>query len=230
MSFFLFVGGALLLAVAVFLGRRLSSQRQLAYIDDYSFHPAIRKKLSTLHPQLSEGQLDLVFQGLRDYFHISNKAGKRRMVAMPSQVVDDAWHEFILFTRAYEQFCRKALGRYLHHTPAEAMAGPTVAQDGIKRAWRLACAKDGVNPKGAYVLPLLFAIDKELNIPNGFVYVPDCRNPKSPHYNQGQCASHIGCGGGCGGDSGALRGDSSDGLGGSDGGGVGCGGGGCGGD
>ncbi len=51
---------------------------------------------------------------------------------MPSQVVDDAWHEFILFTRAYQQYCNKALGRYLHHTPAEAMDSPTIAQEGNK--------------------------------------------------------------------------------------------------
>ena len=58
---------------------------------------------------------------------------------MPSQVVDDAWHTFILFTRNYELFCRKAFGRFLHHTPAEAMAGQTTATEGIKRTWRIAC-------------------------------------------------------------------------------------------
>jgi len=226
------IGGILLVVGAYFLSRRQAGKRQQAYIDDYPFHPAIRSKLAAKHPQLTEGQLDLVFQGLRDYFHICNMAGAKRMVAMPSQVVDDAWHEFILFTRAYQQFCRHALGRYLHHTPAEAMAGPTTAQESIKRAWRLACAKEGLNPRGAYVLPLLFAIDSELNIPGGFVYVPDCRNPNSPNYNQGQCASHIGCAAGCSGDTGALRSDSSsggvgDGFGGDGFGGDGCGGAGC---
>lgn len=68
------------------------------------------------------------------------------MVAMPSQVVDDGWHEFILFTRSYKSFCKKALGRFLHHTPTEAMRTPTSAQEGIKRAWRLACAKENNNP------------------------------------------------------------------------------------
>jgi hypothetical protein len=100
----------------------------------------------------------LVFDGLREYFQLCREA-RNRLVAMPSQVVDDAWHEFILFTRQYQQFCERGLGRFLHHTPAEAMRSPTDAQDGIKRAWRLACRRDGIDPKAPQSLPLLFALD-----------------------------------------------------------------------
>jgi len=116
------------------------------------------------------------------------------MVAMPSQVVDDAWHEFILFSHAYSQFCRKAFGRYLHHIPAVAMASPTQAQDGIRLAWRLACQKAGINPKKPTSLPLLFALDTELAIEDGFKYRLDCP-PDGDHY----CVNAINCGGGCGG-------------------------------
>ncbi|MEE3371137.1 MAG: hypothetical protein VX346_17525 [Planctomycetota bacterium] len=35
----------------------------------------------------------------------------------PSHVVDLAWHEWILFTRAYTEFCQTQFGRYIHHTP-----------------------------------------------------------------------------------------------------------------
>ncbi|MAV38541.1 MAG: hypothetical protein CMJ59_24145 [Planctomycetaceae bacterium] len=35
----------------------------------------------------------------------------------PSHVIDLAWHEWILFTRAYTQFCQAQFGRYMHHTP-----------------------------------------------------------------------------------------------------------------
>lgn len=114
---------------------------------------------------------------------------------MPSQVVDDAWHEFILFTRIYQKFCSKALGRFLHHIPAEAMPTPTLAQDGIKRSWRLACALAQINPKKPVRLPLIFAIDGLLNIDNGFTYQLDCQRTTAGAY----CASHIGCSSGCGG-------------------------------
>jgi hypothetical protein len=38
----------------------------------------------------------------------------------PSKKVDKAWHEFLLFTREYEQFCTKRYGRFMHHNPYEA--------------------------------------------------------------------------------------------------------------
>jgi len=129
--------------------------------------------------------------------------GKRRMVAMPSPVVDEAWHEFILFTRSYRTFCRKALGRFLHHTPTEALSASTLAQEGIKRAWRLACAKESISPSRPTRLPLIFAIDSMLNIPNGFTYSLNCQDKNSPTYGDGYCAGHIGCSSGCAGDTGA---------------------------
>lgn len=173
---------------------------QLRYIQNYRFHPAIKQKLRKKHPGLTDQQLDWVFEGLRDYFYICNRA-RRRMVSMPSQVVDDAWHEFILFTRSYQGFCQKGFGRFLHHTPAEAIRSPTMAQDGIKRAWRLACGKAKINPKTPSELPLLFALDAQLKIAGGFVYSLHCV-PGSEEY----CAGNIGCGGGC--SSGCGGGDS----------------------
>jgi hypothetical protein len=118
---------------------------------------------------------------------------------MPSQVVDVAWHEFILFTRNYEVFCRRALGRFLHHTPTEAMRTPTTASDGIQRTWRLACRRAGTDPLAASAVPLLFAIDGRLAIPDGFRYALDCTHLAGAAGHASYCASHIGCGGGCGG-------------------------------
>lgn len=123
---------------------------------------------------------------------------------MPSQAVDVAWHELILFTKTYQLFCKQAFGRFLHHIPAEAMSSPTQAQAGIKRAWRLACMQEGINPMHPARLPLLFAIDAMLKIPNGFYYALDCQSAGAYPY----CGSHIGCGTDCAGTSGGDSGDS----------------------
>ncbi|MCY1415500.1 hypothetical protein D9M71_309850 [compost metagenome] len=210
----------LLLVGLAWLVLRNRQRRRLAYIERYRFHPAIKRKVQERYPHLSEAQVERVFDALRDYFHICNQAG-RRMVSMPSQAVDVAWHEFILFTRAYQAFCDQALGRFLHHTPTEAMQTPTLAQTGIKRAWRLACAREGISPATPVQLPLLFAIDALLNIEDGYRYSLDCRDKSSPLYGDGYCAGHIGCASGCGGDSGGSCDSGSD---------SGDGGGGCGGD
>lgn len=175
-------------------------KKRLKFIASYSFHPVLKEKVIKKYSHLSNDEADLVMEGLRDYFLFCIRAEKR-MVSMPSQAVDVAWHEFILFTRSYESFCQKAFGHFLHHTPTEAMKSPTVAKDGIRRAWRLACAKERIDPKKPSKLPLLFALDGLLNIPDGFRYSLDCKDPNSPHFGNDYCASHIGCGGGCGGDS-----------------------------
>ncbi len=189
--------------VVWFLFGKLRKTRQLGYIERYQCHSGIFKKFADKHTQLSSEEINIVAKALRDYFYICNLAGRRRMVSMPSQAVDDMWHEFILFTREYKLFCEKGLGRFIHHTPAEAMPNPHLPQRGIKRAWRLACAKEGINPKKPNRLPLLFAIDSRLEIGNGFVYDIDCKNKSSPAYGSGYCAGDIGCASGCGGDSGS---------------------------
>lgn len=197
-------------------GARLGRQQREDFIDQYRFPPSIAPKVKQKYPHLTDDNLKKVIRGLREYFQICNLAGKR-MVSMPSQVVDVAWHEFILFTREYHNFCNKALGKFLHHTPAEAMQNPTFAQEGIKRAWRFSCLRSHIDPKSPSRLPILFAIDSELEIPDGFKYSLNCKETG----NDGYCASHIGCGG-CGG--GGCTGDGGD---------AGCGsgcGGGCGGD
>lgn len=210
---------------------RSRPRRRAKYIDEFIFHPAVINKFREVRPDLTPEQEELVFAVLKDYFHIVNRAG-RRMVSMPSQVVDDAWHAFILFTRGYQLFCNRAFGRFLHHTPAEAMSAPTQAGEGIKRAWRLACAHDGIDPKYPSRLPLLFSIDADLGIENGFFYTPNCRDGQQRLGGSGYyCGSHIGCASGCGGDSGSVTGDAGggffDGFGGDGDGGCG---GGCGGD
>jgi len=192
-----------------------SSRR--AHITNFAFPDGLRSKLREVHPNLTPGQQIQVFEGLRQWFMVCNRAGGR-FVSMPSQVVDDAWHAFILFTRNYEQFCRKAFGRFLHHTPAEAMANQTTATDGIRRAWRIACHLEKIDPQAPRRLPMLFAMDAVLAVPGGFYYELNCK-PGSNTY----CAGGIGCSSGCG------SGSDEDGDGGDSGGDGGCGGG-CGGD
>ncbi len=191
---------------------RIFRRRQFAFIEGYQFHQAVHDRFAEKHPALSSEQIELVFQALKDYFWMCNK-GEGEMIAMPSKVVDDAWHEFLLFTRNYGAFCIEALGRFLHHTPVEAMESPTIAQASIRRAWRLACEKAGIDPLKPDRLPLIFGIDALFNIAGGFAYVLNCEGADSQIEQSKYCASHIGCasrsggspsgttcgGGGCGG-------------------------------
>lgn len=195
-----------LLAVLILLYRKWVRVSRQRFLDKFEMPAAVVERARNKRPELTPEQMRLVQQGLRQYFQICVAAGGR-FVSMPSQVVDDLWHEFILFTRQYEQFCKRALGDYLHHTPVEAMPARDTATEGIRRAWRLACKMEGIDPVHPQRLPLLFALDAQLGIAGGFVYTLNCRDTAASA-GASFCASDIGS---CGGDSGGGDSGSSDG-------------------
>jgi len=198
------------LILFAYFWKKEQKRKQLRFIENYKFSPVLIRRAKAQHDYLSDKDMKKVIEATRDYFYICNQA-KGKMVAMPSEIVDVFWHEFLLFTREYQQFSQKGIGRFLHHTPTEVMKSPTSAQEGIKRAWRLACAKEGIDPKYPKRLPLLFSIDKELNIKGGFSYQLNCKGKVATTDGSssacgGYCATDIGCTSGCVGDSGSTGG------------------------
>jgi hypothetical protein len=133
----------------------------------------LKRKLRDTYPQLSGKDCDLVERGLRQYF-LACARSKKRFVAMPSKAVDTMWHEFILHTKAYKDWCQMSLGYFLHHTPAQALGKRDTHNDGLRRAWYWACKDEAINPRAPTRLPLLFALDAKLCITDGFHYLPDC--------------------------------------------------------
>jgi hypothetical protein len=223
-----------LAGVSLVLWQRQRRARREAYIRDFILPKGLFEKLRERHPDLSLKDCQLVAQGLRQFFLAHLKSGKQ-YVSMPSQVADDLWHEFILYTRNYQHFCSHAFGSFLHHTPAVVLGKGQQGNAGIRRTWHYACHEENINPQMPTRLPLLFALDSKLHIPNGFVYVPDCGGVKRQGDDGGISAGAAYCGAdlggsasGCGGDSNGSDGGGGDGGDGS-GGGDGCGGGGCGG-
>lgn len=165
---------------------------RLNYIKNYKFNPILEKKFKDKYPHFTDHQVSLVFDGLKEYFCIYSEA-KWQIISMPSKAVDIAWHEFILFTKDYQSFCEQAFDHFLHHTPAEEMRQSTKVQEGIKRAWKIACVKHKINPSKPSKLPLIFAIDSILGIEDGFLYSLNCKNTSSNRY----CVADIDCVSGC---------------------------------
>jgi hypothetical protein len=207
--------GVMLLIVAL----KLRQARRAEFIRHYSFPKGLIEKLQQRRPGTSAKDGQLVARALRQ-FYLAHLNSGRQFVAMPSQATDDLWHEFILYTRHYEQFCQRAFGRFMHHTPAVVLGPQKRDNAGLRRTWWHCCKDENINPSHPTRLPLLFAIDTKLGIADGFHYVPDCAALRAG----GDGSAH------CGGDFGSSSADgSTDGFG--DGGGDGGGGdgGGCGG-
>lgn len=220
--------------LALVLWRRERALAREAYIRESDWPRGLFDGLRKRHPGLSLKDCQLVAHALRQFFLAHLKSG-RRYVSMPSQVTDDLWHEFILHTRHYELFCRKAFGRFLHHTPAVALAGRASEADaGLRRCFAFACREEHINPRAPSRLPLLFAIDGKLGVAGGFLYVTDCSGLADAERRRDDgtvvhCGADLGSGGGGDGSGGGGgSGDGADAAGGGDGG-SGCGGGGCGG-
>jgi len=223
--------------------RRQQALRREAWIRSFEFPHGLFAPLRERHADLSLKDCQLVAHALRQFFLAHLHSG-RKYVSMPSQIADGLWHEFILHTRNYEVFCRKAFGRFMHHTPAVTLGRGAARQSnaGLRRCFWFACRDENINPRQPSRLPLLFAIDAKLKVAGGHVYVADCsgvtRDGATVIHCGGEFSSTSHDGGtdgfgdtrSGGSDAGAdSSGSASDDSGGSSGDSSGCGGGGCGG-
>lgn len=161
----------------IILWRRGRTAARAEFIRSYMFPRGLLDKFGLERPELSLKERQLVAHALRQFFLAHLKSG-RQFVSMPSQVADDLWHEFILYTRHYDKFCSKAFGRFMHHTPAVVLGADRQNNTGLRRTWWYCCLEENINPKKATRLPLLFSLDKKLNIANGFSYMLDCHGVK----------------------------------------------------
>jgi hypothetical protein len=158
--------------VAAALFRKWLQLRRAEFIRTYAWPRGLLERLEK-HRGIERKDSALVSRGLRQFF-IAYLMSGRRYVSMPSQVADDLWHEFILYTREYEAFCRQAFGTFLHHTPAVVLGAQRKNNEGLRRVWWYCCKYENISPFRPTRLPLLFALDAKLNIPDGFIYHPQC--------------------------------------------------------
>jgi hypothetical protein len=185
--------------------RRRRSRRR-AFIKSYAFPSALRVKLREHFED--EHQVDVALEGLREWY-LACLSAPGETLGMPSRVVDIAWHEMILMTRTYYHFCERAFGRYLHHSPEAVMDEPM--RHSLGRT--LAALESQSLMLGG--VPLLFAIDGELGLEDGFSWaqsdLDQLRIDHQRHANHGGGhaafygdspgggESGSSCGGGCGG-------------------------------
>lgn len=165
--------------------------RRLAAIDAYEFPSSVRSRFSIQHESLSAEDVRLVEAGTRQWFRLVARQPKAKL-AMPSVIVDEMWHEHVLHTREYADFCQIAFVRFLHHTPESAMSdegASTNRTGGLAATYRLARQDERDEPGR---LPLLFRVDAELGISGGRRYMADCGGRGQCHEMPGAvCLQHV---------------------------------------
>jgi hypothetical protein len=153
------------------ISRRVA--RRLAAVDAYEFPSSVCQRVRLKHPDLRVEDTALVETALRQWFRILARRPSARL-SMPSMLVDDMWHEFLLHTRDYAAFCDAAVGKFLHHEPESAMTADQAAanrSDRLLITLRLARQDEACGPD---VLPLLFCIDQKVGLRAGRRYLTDC--------------------------------------------------------
>jgi hypothetical protein len=161
-------------AFAFNVWKRSRRLRRAEFVRTYRWPRGLLNKLGEKHSGLPRKDAALVSRGLRQFF-IAHLMSGNKYVSMPSQIADDLWHEFILYTREYKEFCDRAFGNFLHHTPAIVLKpARRDGNEGLRRVWWYTCKYENIDPRNPTRLPLLFALDAKLNVPNGFRYQAQC--------------------------------------------------------
>jgi hypothetical protein len=133
---------------------------------------------------------------------VYSSPGSSKLVAMSSKLVDTCWHAFICETREYQAFCKSIFGGFLHHESkvntsfplldisaedlkngvATHLSAETQAQREFDFKNQLAAARiyhwamsmgRQEQDSDLVQVPLLFTIDQELSIENGYFYTSE---------------------------------------------------------
>lgn len=90
-------------------------QKDLIVSLDVFEAPYLQEKLLNEGVFSSPEEYQEAFTEFKKYVALVGLYGKR--ISMASPKVDEVWHQFILFTREYSDFCDGMLGKFLDHRP-----------------------------------------------------------------------------------------------------------------
>ena len=109
--FMIFVAGMMVWAVQRARKAARLRQERADFIRQYRFPAGLKYKLDQAFPELSDDHVKLILEGLRAWLLLVAGCPGRHF-GMPSKAVDTAWHEFILLTQSYADFCDRAFGKF----------------------------------------------------------------------------------------------------------------------
>lgn len=149
----------------------------------YQFPDEVWAVFRKENPQLPDEQCQLAFKGLKEYFILQlleQSAGRNKSLGMPSVLVDQAWHAFMLFSVKYEDFCLKYFGKMIHHHPdPSARPGRLDYRSRFKpdvvNTWSSYCRGRDQYPDYFTELsgmPLLFKLDDYADYAEGWRWTP----------------------------------------------------------
>lgn len=121
-------------------------------------HPGLILRLQD-KMKLSREEAEELFADMKRFLFLAATVSEP---LAPTERIDEAWHNFILFTKDYQWFCREHFGTFIHHIPVgpddifsrdgsimgrTIQAAQEVFGDGLSLNWRLtAKCSDNCSP------------------------------------------------------------------------------------
>lgn len=100
--------------------------QRLCKLEDYNICQGVIERLRNKRPfsQMSAREIDECILEFKKFIGllVVNENTNRR-IEMVSEVIDEVWHTFILFTKEYEAFSLEIMNGYIHHRPDTTASG-----------------------------------------------------------------------------------------------------------
>lgn len=142
-------------------------------------HEGVVLKLMKNHGMAKE-KAESVWMDTKRFLYLCGWKDDKSFSMTPTADIDKGWHEFILFTREYRDFCVKNFGEFIHHEPnlkslKDSADGSTCSEEGCTFG---SCREIGKNS----------LLSKKVKL-------SDCRSCQSGSPGEGECGEK--CESGC---------------------------------
>jgi hypothetical protein len=94
------------------LSRQRTGTSSLNRVMGYRLRPLIDRLVEK--KGLNRSDANDLYADLMRFLYL---CGTESKVLAPSERIDLAWHEFLLFTKEYQRFCQRMFGFFIHHNP-----------------------------------------------------------------------------------------------------------------
>lgn len=154
--------------------------------ENFKLSDSVKNKFKAKYPGITDLEVDLVWRALKSFldlvaqdshernsgifFKFKSKK-KAKVFSMTSVIVDDLWHEFILDTRNYMNYCNKFCGGYIHHHPGTVKFETDFRNKRVEDeviATFLALLENMDDKNHINSIPLMFVVDEYLELNGGF--------------------------------------------------------------
>jgi hypothetical protein len=125
-------------------------------LDDHDLFGRIADRITREHPDIDRVRAGKILD--QAILFVAAAGQYPHLGLSPSEIVDVGWDTFILYTREYMDFCGRAAGRYVHHTPIDKPGEQTHLPDG-GRIRTPAETADVLRQRGYWVLDELWPVD-----------------------------------------------------------------------